>query len=925
MLNVNPRFGRAFRPLYKTNSGDPYSSREGDLSSYKARPSIFTEWNKVGQWSVALITSRGVEDMGMQFLQLAPKKKESAAEAPPNALDVGFGEQARLERLEYADLAPGETIRLLTLHPGEYGHPLHMSLSHHNISNSRDVPSFSALSYVWGDPKQPRPAFCDGRTIGITRNLFGCLQRLRRPDAARLLWIDAICINQRDLEERAAQVGIMGEIYAKADKVLIWLGEGNEHTREGVYALESMAKAWSPPPDQPISFSTVLKFARSSRIRTLDYWALGRQQKIRSITNSAWFTRAWTFQEVGLSSDAEVWIGDHNLPWKTLVYAWLLSLHMNFERTLFLNGYGRTVDTGRTCMHAMFAYWYLQNHGNSKEVREWCQLYRLLRLRQLHEASDPRDLIFSLLSLSRTDNGENFKPNYKLSVEDVFTQAAAQTIRESRDISLLSERERRGADLELPSWVPDWRSPPIINPLNSLLPSAWREYRVGQGRPQDERLGSIEISDGKTLRLAATHIDSVRVSHSVSLEVLKLPAEMRSLDWSETTKVLWYYIRTRLGCEYDSSYAPTREPMIIALLRTLSGDNFPTSPALEPDEAAHRFPLHYSFMRNPQWLTLRGHLLRKLRVWDYEVPQTHGMKLGGAPESIKHGLRAAQGPEALLPYLPSLLRKWITQSGTSIGKCPYIGPIPRGNSAINQDVTNSVYVKMIRTRMRRHWFSYVPFLPSWAQQKARVLYKAVGYVRLDLHRSELLLELVANIDKTIRGRRLLVTEKGYVGLGSLDVQAGDQISLLGNSPVPYLVRKCGEEPVTYRLVGKDKEVSDEGGLKVVERVPWLTANATKSSNQIVFKTLLKQALMSDAMTTRAGCNGRAGAKRTQKGRCTVSHTLSSARVAINDSVGSMEVEVQELQKTLTSGTFLVDQEQIFPGMENCLNTQLSKV
>jgi len=774
--------------------------------------------------------------MGIQFLQPAPKKKESARQPPLDAPDADFGELEKLEKLEYAGLAPGKSIRLLTLRPGEYGQPLHMSLSHHDISDSHEVQSFSALSYVWGDPTQLRPAFCDGRTIGITKNLFGFLQRLRRPDAARLIWIDAICVNQRDLDERSAQVGIMGDIYAKANQVLIWLGEGTEHTHEGIYALESMAKAWKPPPDQPVSFSKVLESARASRIRTLDYWALGRQQKIRSITDSAWFTRAWTFQEVGLSSNAEVWIGPHHLPWKTLVYAWLLSLHMNFERTLFRNGHGRTADTGRTCMHAMFTYWYLQNHGTSEEVREWCQLHRLLRLRQLHEASDPRDLIFSLLSLSQKDSAEHLEPNYKMPVEDVFTQVAAKTIMESRDISLFSERERAGTDPELPSWVPDWRCPPITNPLNSLLPSAWQDYRVDQGRPQDDRLGSVRMLGGKTLRLMASHIDRVRVSHSVSFKVLKLPKEMRSLDWSETAKDLWYYIRTRLDCEYDSSYAPTREPMIIALLRTLSGDNFPTSPALDPDEAAHRFPLHYSFIRNRRWLTLRGHLLRKLRVWDYEVPQTHGMKLGQGPESMKHATRAAQGPEPLLPYLPSLLRKWITRSSTFIGKCTHIGPIPRGNSAMDPDVTNSVYVNMVRTRMRRHWFSYVPYLPSWAQQKAKALYKAVGYVRLDLHRSELLLELVANIDKATRGRRLLVTEKGYIGLGSLDVQEGDQISLLGNSPVPYLLRKCGEEPGVYRLVGecyvhgimngelwdtnfekgRDKEASGDETLQAVE-------------------------------------------------------------------------------------------------------------
>jgi hypothetical protein len=679
-----------------------------------------------------------------------------------------------------------------------------MSLFERSLVDEHDAPSFSALSYVWGDPdpEQLLPAICDGRTIGITQNLSDCLRSIRLEDTTRLLWVDAICINQQDLDERSAQVDIMGEIYASAEDVLIWLGNGNEDTEKGVFALESMAKAWNPPPDQPISFTTVLEFSRASRVRHLDYWALGRQQYVRAVTDSPWFTRAWTFQEVGLSSNAEAWIGRHRMEFRTLVYAWLLSLHANFERTIFLNGYGRTTDTGRTCMHAMFAYWYLRNHGTPEEIREWCQLPRLLRLRQLHEATDPRDLIFSLLSLSHVDRGRPLNADYTMPVADVFTHLAMNAIQEDGDLSLLAECERKGADTTLPSWVPDWRCPPITNSLNALVPSAWREYRVNEGREGDASLDKIAFPDQKTLRLTATHIDTIMESHSLEYRMFQVPSEMTSLDWSETTKALWYFIRTRLGRSYDSVYGPTKEPTVVALLRTVSSDNFPTSSALDPDEAAHRFPLHYSLMKHPRWLTLRAHLLRKLKVWDYQVPETHGMKIGSDPDAVKHAVRAANGPPPLLPYLPAFLRSLITKYSAAVGRCPFIGPSQRGNAPIDPAVVNAFYVGMLRTRMRRHWFSYVPYLPQWAQEKAKVLYKAVGYVRLDLHRSELLLELMANTDKARQGRVLIITEKGYMGIGSADVQPGDRISLLGRSPVPYLLRPNGDKQGSYRLVGE---------------------------------------------------------------------------------------------------------------------------
>ncbi|KAB5513112.1 heterokaryon incompatibility protein-domain-containing protein [Coniochaeta sp. 2T2.1] len=550
-----------------------------------------------------------------------PKGGNAAAGGAQTAgQDIGADGRGAWDTLDYSPLPAGKSIRLLTLHPGQDGEPLQMCLSHHVLSDGgRD--SFSALSYAWGDATDLQPVSCDGKTIGISKNLSACLKHIRLADAARILWIDVICINQEDLEERASQVGIMGEIYSKAEKVLIWLGEGNEDTKNGVFSLESMAKAWDPPVDQPVSFTTVLEFARASRIRRLDYWALGRQQYVRSISDSPWFTRAWTFQEVGLSSDAEVWIGSHHLSFKNLVYAWLVSLHHNFERTIFLNGYGRTTDTGRTCMHAMFAYWFLQNHGTPEEVREWYQLPRLLRLRQLHEASDPRDLVFSLISLSKMDPGETLQANYRMPVEDVFTQFAIKAIIESGDLSLLSERERQGSDPALPSWVPDWRCPPATTPLNALLPTAWRKYRVGQDRPEKSSpLDNISSPDGKGLRLMVTHIDTVKESYAVNYAMLHVPAEMRSMDWSETAKGLWY--------------------------------------------------------------------------------------------------------------------------------------------------------------------------------------KALGYVKLDLHRSELLLELMANVEKAIKGRQLIVTEKGYLGLGALDVQPGDRVSILGNSPVPFLLRPRDGEPGTYSLVGE---------------------------------------------------------------------------------------------------------------------------
>ncbi|KAH6696658.1 heterokaryon incompatibility protein-domain-containing protein, partial [Leptodontidium sp. MPI-SDFR-AT-0119] len=83
---------------------------------------------------------------------------------------------------------------------------------------------YEALSYTWGDPQPSSTIQMDGLPYWVSANLFEGLQRLRLPDQDRVLWIDAVCINQKNLTEKSAQVGLMFSIYLKAHRVVVWLG-----------------------------------------------------------------------------------------------------------------------------------------------------------------------------------------------------------------------------------------------------------------------------------------------------------------------------------------------------------------------------------------------------------------------------------------------------------------------------------------------------------------------------------------------------------------------------------------------------------------------------------------------------------------------------------------------------------------------------
>ncbi|OAG10045.1 uncharacterized protein CC84DRAFT_1071083, partial [Paraphaeosphaeria sporulosa] len=113
-------------------------------------------------------------------------------------------------------------IRLLHLSPGGDEDEFYCSLS---IVSLDDRPQYEALSYVWGeDSDDTLPISLGGKTVQIRRNLHLALRGIRDPDCERILWIDALCINQGDVEERYTQVAIMGDIYSKAYCVLAYIG-----------------------------------------------------------------------------------------------------------------------------------------------------------------------------------------------------------------------------------------------------------------------------------------------------------------------------------------------------------------------------------------------------------------------------------------------------------------------------------------------------------------------------------------------------------------------------------------------------------------------------------------------------------------------------------------------------------------------------
>lgn len=179
-----------------------------------------------------------------------------------------------------------------------------------------------AVSYTWGDPHPERTAergeiweplsdlsiLCDGNSIKIQRNLYDLLHQLRKDMILGPLWIDAICIDQQNLDERGTQVAIMGDIYDKAQEVLVWLGKEDDNTADVAALMSSFVAALREQDDDRIltfNWDDPTLYDYIDRpVLTNEQW-----QSIFRIFDRSWYTRGWIFQEVALAQKCKVLCG----------------------------------------------------------------------------------------------------------------------------------------------------------------------------------------------------------------------------------------------------------------------------------------------------------------------------------------------------------------------------------------------------------------------------------------------------------------------------------------------------------------------------------------------------------------------------------------------------------------------------------------
>ena len=311
-----------------------------------------------------------------------------------------------MEPFVYEPLDLGKpSFRLIRLVKGSVS-VVQCELFHAAIYDAENAVEYEALSYTWGGTDRPDKVEVNGMWLPTTRSLSQALQHLRYEDEDRVLWIDAICINQDDHKERSRQVQQMPSLYENAERVVIWLGPITPLT-DVVFAhmqeLEKWSynhpcKNWRPTDGRWRYLWSTAKLSMKSNENTVELCRDGFTYLLRH----SWFYRVWIIQEVAKARRANVMCGTYSV--STRIFA------------VFPNLIGTPTSTHQQAVLDIMP-------GPTREHSWWSKnrdLRTLLRKFQNSEASDPRDKVYALLGISSDAHDiDALRPDYDKTLEEM--------------------------------------------------------------------------------------------------------------------------------------------------------------------------------------------------------------------------------------------------------------------------------------------------------------------------------------------------------------------------------------------------------------------------------------------------------------------------------------------------------------------------
>ncbi|TLD19610.1 hypothetical protein PspLS_09620 [Pyricularia sp. CBS 133598] len=334
-------------------------------------------------------------------------------------------------------------IRLIVINPGNSPDPVICSFDTVLLTDT-PTPVYDALSYAWGESEISRePIILHEQPLHVRLNLHAALQAIRSSTSATVLWIDAICINQSDLGERARQVRIMRDIFAKARKVLAWVGPLQDE--RDFHAMNLMTRIILEPEASAgedtqgvIGLDNLHQNPLSSLYRFLSrpYWG-----------------RMWIVQELAVAQECWVLCGsirrsfsDYiSLPAKLLPLMRLEDLENSVS--------GEAADLAGTLTFTQMIDAVCQFRDNDCEI----DLRGALEFLPGHVCSDPRDKVYAILGLCGEATRFAIVPDYSeaMTLVKLYRQVVEHCLDAEGNLTVLAgPRHFATQDDGLPSWCP---------------------------------------------------------------------------------------------------------------------------------------------------------------------------------------------------------------------------------------------------------------------------------------------------------------------------------------------------------------------------------------------------------------------------------------------------------------------------------------
>jgi hypothetical protein len=412
------------------------------------------------------------------------------------------------------------------------------------------APRFEAISYCWGkDAKREVKIEVNGRSVLVTPNAEEVLKIKSGYWLPKLVWIDGICINQDNMEEREVQVDLMGEIYQKAHLVsVILVQEPNinavkEHFVEigrrypEVHTVidrhRALLAALRSKEEKHLS-EYFLSHYVSDVLEDLYYSSFShpnagmamfrklapqsrqlRFESFREFLRNPWFDRMWVIQEVGLARRVRIQYGQMDINFDHLLSA--LGLFQKYPELLPLlqrSTYPtvlRPLPGGATQVNTM------ETIRSKVENQESRSLTDILFLCRNSQSTDPRDRLYALKHLLSSDvvahleklDKDILNSDYSpfTMVSKVYIKTARCIIHEGNAARMLSicgsghiQSREESSGITLPSWVPDWTQDSLAADL--FYTESEKKYTTGGIDPMDVKLkedgeiiGKLGISD----------------------------------------------------------------------------------------------------------------------------------------------------------------------------------------------------------------------------------------------------------------------------------------------------------------------------------------------------------------------------------------------------------------------------------------------